>query len=195
MTKEDKIYLLNLARAEIAILLKLPWRNYKNVTISLEPTSSVEQITGTFVTLTIEDNLRGCIGQIYASDPIEKTVKQNALSAAFYDPRFPQLGAKEFNSIEIEISVLSTPERIFYNGTEDLLNKIQQGVHGLILKLGGHTATFLPQVWEDIKTKEEFLMHLCVKAALSTDEWKKGKLEVYTYTVEHFNEKELELTL
>jgi AmmeMemoRadiSam system protein A len=194
MKKEDKLFLLSLARTEIAKVLKMPWKGYKNVVI---PTPSLElkQVTGTFVTLTVEEELRGCIGQIIPKDPIEKTIKQNAVSAAFYDPRFPQLLEEEFDSIGVEISILSKPEQLAYNGAEDLLAKIQQNVQGLIIKLGRHSATFLPQVWEDIKTKEEFLMHLCVKASLSADEWKKGTLEVYTYTVEHFNEKELGLKL
>jgi len=194
MTKEDKLFLLDLARTEIAKLVKVEWKGYKDIRIPA-PSVGVKQITGTFVTLTIEDDLRGCIGQIIPKDTIEETIKQNAVSAAFYDPRFPQLDSEEFNSIEVEISILSKPEQLIYNGVEDLLNKIQQNVQGLIIKLGGHSATFLPQVWEDIRTKEEFLMHLCLKAALSADEWKKGKLEVYTYTVEHFNEKELGLRL
>ena len=194
MTKEDKIFLLNLARMEIAKILKMQWRGYKNVVVP-EPSMALKQATGTFVTLTIKDELRGCIGQIIPKDPIEKTIKQNAVSAAFYDPRFPQLETEEFDLLKLEISILSKPEQLIYDGAEDLLKKIQQNVQGLIIKLGGHSATFLPQVWEEIKTKEEFLMHLCMKASLSPDEWRKGKLEVQTYTVEHFNEKELGLTL
>lgn len=194
MRKEDKIFLLNLARIEIAKVVKLSWTGYKKVVVP-EPSPEVKVAKGTFVTLTIDDNLRGCIGQITPKESIEKTIKQNAISAAFYDPRFPQLTSEEFNSISVEISILSVPEKLVYDGAQDLLKKIQQNVQGLIIRLGGHSATFLPQVWEEIKTKEEFLMHLCLKAALSPDEWEKGKLEVYTYTVEHFNEQELGLTL
>jgi AmmeMemoRadiSam system protein A len=194
MTKEDKICLLNLARTEIAKILRMQWKGYKDVVVPV-PSLELKQTTGTFVTLTTKDELRGCIGQIIPKDSIEKTIKQNAVSAAFYDPRFPQLESEEFNLIEVEISILSKPERLIYDGAEDLLRKIQQNVHGLIIKFGGRSATFLPQVWEEIKTKEEFLMHLCMKASLYPEEWKKGKLEVQTYIVEHFNEKELGLAL
>lgn len=194
MTKEDKIFLLNLARVQISDLVNIQWKGYKNVS-AIHSGPAVQQTTGTFVTLTIKGELRGCIGQIMPNDTIEKTIKQNAISAAFYDPRFPQLSRDEFNSVEVEISILSKPEPLIYSGADELLNKIQQDVDGLIIKLSGHSATFLPQVWAEISTKEEFLMHLCVKAALSADEWKKGKLNVSTYTVEHFNEKELGLTL
>ena len=194
MIKEDKVFLLNLARTEIAKLVNEPWKGYKNIVLAI-PSPDVKQIKGTFVTLTVDDNLRGCIGQIIPKESIEKTIKQNAISAAFYDPRFSQMENEEFKLVEVEISILSKPEQLLYNGAQDLLSKIQQNVQGLIIKLGGHSATFLPQVWEDIATKEDFLMHLCVKAALSAEEWKKGKLEVYTYTVEHFNEKELNLTI
>jgi len=194
MIKTDKLYLLNLARREIASEVDIIWKGYKD-TAAVVGSSAVKEISGTFVTLTINDDLRGCIGQIIPREPIESTIKQNAKSAAFYDPRFPPLSKGEFGKVEVEISILSKPEQLTYNGAPDLLAKIQQNVQGLIIRLGGYSATFLPQVWEEIATKEEFLMHLCMKAGLSPDEWKKGKLDVQTYTVEHFNEKELGLQL
>jgi len=194
MTKEDKIFLLDLARKKIAQKLGINWTGYKNIQISA-PGKDVKEVKGTFVTLSIDGNLRGCIGQIIPDEAIIETIGQNAQSAAFHDPRFPQLDSKEFESVEVEISILSKPERLTYSNADELLDKIKKDIQGLIIRSGGHSATFLPQVWDDIETEEEFLSHLCMKASLPAEEWRKGKLEVYTYTVEHFDEKELGLNL
>ncbi len=194
MILEDKLFLLNLARRTIASKLDITWNGYKNAKPVIA-SADLKQVTGTFVTLTIKGTLRGCMGQIIPEQPIEVTIKENAESAAFYDPRFEPLNKGEFNSIEVEISVLSRPQQLPYKDVEELLSKIEQNVHGLIIRSGNRSATFLPQVWEDIQTKEEFLTHLCMKAYLNAEEWKKGKLDVYTYTVEHFDEKELKLEL
>ena len=194
MKKEDKIFLLNLARKKIASTLGIHWASYSGITLAA-PSQAVKQVTGTFVTLTIDNELRGCIGQITPNSTVEDTVKQNADSAAFYDPRFSALSRDEFYIVDVEISVLSRPEQLLYNGVDDLLEKIKQDEHGLIIRSGGHSATFLPQVWEDLPDKEAFLSHLCTKAGLYQDQWKNGKLDVYTYTVEHFNEKEFGLEL
>ena len=197
MKDKHKIYLLMLARREIAENIGIQWSSYRGgkVDTSRSEMNEIKEIRGTFVTLKIDDSLRGCIGRIIPEDPIIKTVKDNAVSAALHDPRFPPLTAEEFQDVDIEISVLSKPEALKYKGADDLLNKIEKGKHGVIIRSGSHSATFLPQVWEDIKTKEEFLSHLCTKARLFPDEWKNGKLIVSVYTAQHFNEKELDLSV
>lgn len=137
-----------------------------------------------FVTLTINGDLRGCIGSLEARQELWKDVIGNARSAAFRDPRFYELTEKELEKVKIEISVLSKPEKIVYNNVEDLLFKIKPKKDGLIIKLGFYSATYLPQVWEQISIKEEFLESLCRKAGLSGDFWKSGKLEVWKYSVD-----------
>lgn len=194
MELNNKIYLLRLARLEIASELGLDWSNYSNAE-KTNPSQELKKNNGTFVTLTVDENLRGCIGQIQTTQSLERTVKDNAYSSAFRDSRFTPLTKKEFNLVNIEISILSETVKLQYTDAEDLLNKIKKGIHGLIIHKGSRSATFLPQVWEDIATKQEFLQHLCMKAGLNYDEWKKNTLDVYTYTVEHFNEKELGLKL
>jgi len=143
---------------------------------------------GTFVTLTIGGNLRGCIGHIVPQESLLEGIKVNAINAAFRDPRFPPLSKEEWKRVHIEISILTGPMPLAYSSADDLLKKIQPGVHGVIIKKGYHQATFLPQVWEQLPGKEDFLTHLCLKAGLGGEAWKKADLEVQTYQVQAFEE-------
>ena len=145
---------------------------------------------GTFVTITIEDNLRGCIGHIIPRETLVEGIMGNAVNAAFKDPRFLPLTKGEFENIEIEISVLTPPKELSYTNAEDLIKKLRPGVDGVIIKKKYHESTFLPQVWEQLPDKKEFLAHLCLKAGLTPDEWQKGELQVSTYQVQAFKEKE-----
>jgi len=143
---------------------------------------------GTFVTLTKNGLLRGCIGHIEPIQEIYKDVIDNALSAAFQDPRFPPLKKEEMKDVEIEISVLTQPQGLVYTSVGDLLNKLQPLRDGVIIEKGKKGATYLPQVWEDLMEKEDFLSSLCEKASLLADEWKSGKLKVFTYQAEVFGD-------
>ncbi|MBN1626917.1 MAG: AMMECR1 domain-containing protein, partial [Deltaproteobacteria bacterium] len=80
------------------------------------------------------------------------------------------------------------PRPLEYSGADDLLKKIRSDVDGVIIKKGYYQATFLPQVWEQLPDKKEFFTHLCLKAGMDGNEWKKGNLEVYTYQVQAFEE-------
>jgi AmmeMemoRadiSam system protein A len=199
MKNELKIYLLLTARKAIAENLGIKWDGYKEgyeiIKVTQPPKSELNEVKGTFVTLTIDGMLRGCIGQITPTEPISTTVRDNAISAAMHDPRFSMLSAEEFYRAQVEISILSKPVQLKYTDHKELFSKIEQGKHGIIIRMEGHSATFLPQVWDDIQTKQEFFTQLCLKARIFPDEWRSGKLEVYTYTVEHFNEKELRLEI
>jgi len=143
---------------------------------------------GTFVTLTIDGGLRGCIGHIIPQESLLEGIRINAINAAFQDPRFRPLSRKEWERVKIEISILTAPKALTYSDAEDLLDKLRPGIHGVIIKKGFHQATFLPQVWEQLPDKKEFLTHLCMKAGLEMDAWKKEKLEVSTYQVQAFEE-------
>jgi AmmeMemoRadiSam system protein A len=145
---------------------------------------------GTFVTLTIEGQLRGCIGCLDSRDPVVEGVKHNAANAAFHDPRFRPLSRKELDNIRVEVSILTEPEACEYSCSEDLLSKLRPGVDGVIIRCGYASATFLPQVWEQLPDKVEFLTHLCMKAGLPADAWQKNKLEVQLYQVQCFEEEE-----
>ncbi len=144
---------------------------------------------GTFVTLKINGQLRGCIGSLSAHETILEGIKRNALNAAFNDFRFRPLQEEELNQINIEISLLSEPQPLEYTDADDIVAKLRPGVDGVILKIAGQSATFLPQVWEQLPTTEEFLGHLCAKAGLSPDAWRTAKPEIETYQVQYFSEE------
>ena len=143
---------------------------------------------GTFVTLKIDDQLRGCIGSLSTSVPLVTGVRDNAINAAFHDPRFAPLDQKELDQVHIEVSVLTEPVELDYRGADDLLAKLRPGIDGVILKKGFASATFLPQVWDQLPQPEQFLTHLCMKAGLSAGQWRKGNLEVKVYQVQYFEE-------
>jgi len=144
---------------------------------------------GTFVTLTIDGQLRGCIGSLEASESILEGIKRNAINAAFRDPRFSDLDEKELDKVDIEVSILTDPQPLEYRDSQDLLAKLRPRVDGVILRKGSAGATFLPQVWEQLPRPEKFLSHLCRKAGLSGDAWKTSRLEIMTYQVQYFEEE------
>lgn len=136
-----------------------------------------------FVTLTINGELRGCIGSLSPHQELWKDVQENALNAAIHDFRFSRLSEKEFSKIKIEISVLSLPKKITSINERDLLMRINPG-RGLILKRGMASATFLPQVWEEIPDKIQFLEQLSIKAGLNKNAWKDSELWYYTVSID-----------
>ena len=120
--------------------------------------------------------------------PIFQDVIDSVLAAAFEDNRFLPLQQNELQTVSIEISVLDIPEKLNYFSVNDLLEKLIPFVDGVIIQKNNKSATYLPQVWEEISTKEDFLSSLCLKAGLPEDEWEKGDLEVWVYKVESFSE-------
>lgn len=120
----------------------------------------------TFVTLTLEGKLRGCIGSLIAHRSLFDDILHNAKSAAFADLRFNRLTYEEFKKIKIELSILTPPKVLEYSNFEDLKEKLIPNTHGVILELDGKKATFLPQVWEQLPTFNQFMSHLCKKAGL-----------------------------
>ena len=102
------------------------------------------QKRGTFVTLTMDGGLRGCIGHILPRETVLEGVKENALNAAFRDPRFPPLSPREWDRVKVEVSILTDPKPLAYDDSADLLEKLRPGVDGVILRKGIHQATFLP---------------------------------------------------
>lgn len=143
---------------------------------------------GTFVTLKSNNQLRGCIGSLSATVPIVSGVRENALNAALHDPRFSPLKKRELESVHIEVSVLSDPVPMSYSDADELLAKLKPGLDGVIIRKGYASATFLPQVWEQLPDPEPFLSHLCMKAGLPADQWRKGDLAVLVYRVQYFEE-------
>ena len=189
LSEDEGKYLLGVARETIKNRLD----NIEESPINWkEIPKKFQERLGTFVTVTIEDSLRGCIGHIIPRESLIEGIKENAINAAFKDPRFHPLTKEEYNKIDIEISILTSPQELSYAGAEDLLKKLRPGIDGVIIKKGFYEATFLPQVWEQLTDKEEFLSHLCLKAGLSPDSWKREELHVSTYQVQAFEEKEVQ---
>ncbi len=139
------------------------------------------QKAATFVTLTIDKKLRGCIGSLVSYNTLIDDIEQNAKKAAFGDPRFPPLTQDEFENTDIEISLLSEAVKVEYSSMHDLENKIKIGVDGMIIKQGFKQATFLPQVWEQLPSFELFMNHLFVKAGITDLD---TAPEVFIYQVE-----------
>lgn len=139
-----------------------------------------------FVTLTGDGALRGCIGSLEARRSLIEDVAGNAFAAAFRDPRFPPLQSSEIESLDIHVSVLGTPEPVTFATEQELLDGLRPGVDGLILQENSSRGTFLPSVWESLPQPEDFLNHLKLKAGLPAGYWS-GSLQVWRYTTESFS--------
>jgi uncharacterized protein len=175
--------LLPIARASISSALgreqlaneKAPWLQEKGAC---------------FVTLTQNEELRGCIGTLEAHRSLLLDVKANAHAAAFYDPRFSALTAAELDETQVEISLLSAMQPLQFSGEREALSQLQPGVHGVVFEFGRHRSTFLPQVWEQIPSVVEFMAHLKHKAGLSPDFWAE-EVRLSWYTVSKWKESDV----
>ncbi len=134
----------------------------------------------TFVTLYRHGQLRGCIGNLEACQPLVCDVVQNAFSAAYSDPRFPRVEADELATLQLEISVLTPRQPVTFDSESRLLETLRPRVDGVVLEEGGHRATFLPAVWEQLPEPASFLRQLKLKAGLAPDYWS-PTLKVYRY--------------
>jgi AmmeMemoRadiSam system protein A len=188
MTEDQGQKLLCLARATIAARLGLSDASSRLIPDNQLADPAFQEQRGTFVTLKIRNQLRGCMGCLTPSETILEGIQRNAVNAAFNDPRFPPLTGPELEQAEIEVSILTNPQDLEYSDGKDLLKKLRPNIDGAIISKGMARATFLPQVWEQLPRTEEFLSHLCRKAGLSPDEWQKGELDVSIYQVQYFHE-------
>lgn len=151
-----------------------------------------EESGAAFVTLTKDGKLRGCIGTLEAHRPLIDDVIANARNAAFHDPRFRPVTRDELDALTIEVSVLSAPEELRFTGRADAYAQLRPGVDGVILRYRHHRGTFLPQVWEQLPTVEQFMAHLNRKAGLPDDFWPepdaRDRLHLSRYTVTAWSE-------
>lgn len=127
----------------------------------------LNELRACFVTLTLNNKLRGCMGSLVAHRILLDDILHNAKAAAFSDFRFSSLREDEFKEIKIEISLLSVPVNLEYKDFEDLKEKLEINKPGVILELEGKRATYLPSVWEQLTTFDEFIPSLCKKAGLN----------------------------
>jgi hypothetical protein len=175
--------LLTIARSAIGAELRL--RSIANASHA-----ALAQPAATFVTLKLADDLRGCIGSLKALRPLGVDVRENAIAAAFRDPRFPPLAVAEYEAVSVEVSLLSADERLSVRDEADLLTRLRPNVDGLVLEYGRHRATFLPQVWESLPEPRDFLVALKRKAGLPGDFWS-PQVSVTRYGVTKWAESEI----
>lgn len=174
--------LLPIARAAIARALDIP--------VTADETAHwLSDFGACFVTLTQEDELRGCIGTLQAHRSLLDDVKCNAVSAALCDPRFAPLRAGEFNMTAVEISLLSPTQMMDIRHEADALSQLRIGVDGIVFEFGRHRSTFLPQVWEQLPKPREFMAQLKRKAGLPGDFWAEG-IRLSRYTVTKWREQD-----
>jgi hypothetical protein len=143
----------------------------------------------TFVTLKQEGALRGCIGSLEPHRALRDDVRENAVAAAFRDPRFVPLAREEFDMLSIEVSLLSPAEPLACCDEASAIRELVPGRDGVILELGARRATFLPQVWESLPDPRRFLAELKLKAGLPAGYWSDA-LRVSRYGVEKWSESE-----
>ncbi len=179
-SEQERKELLHLARQTIADYFKDQHLHYpENIN-----NQKYLQKRGAFVTLKRNGELRGCIGYPLPIKPLYQAICDNALSAAFEDPRFPSLTKEELPEIIIEISVLTVPQKI------DNPSQIKVGRDGIIISKGFRRGLLLPQVpVEQNWDLDTFLAYGCLKAGLPPEEWQKG-VQIEIFQAEYFSENE-----
>ena len=185
LTRKDCEVLL--VEARLAIEKTVKGKLLEKINIE-EYSEALRENGASFVTLTKEGQLRGCIGALEPYQPLIEDVREHAIAAATQDYRFPPVKPGELENINIEISRLTKPIPLIYNDPAELPRLLRPGVDGVVLVDGSRRATFLPQVWEKINEPMAFLNHLCLKMGLPADRWKNKKMEVFIYQVEEFHE-------
>ncbi len=180
-TERGRVLLAH-ARSAIAEALRL-------IALPAPERPFLHQPGATFVTLRKAGSLRGCIGSLAPRRLLREDVRANARAAAFDDPRFAPLSAKEYGEIDVEVSVLSAATPLPVAGESDLHAQLRAGVDGLILELGSRRSTFLPQVWDALPAPRDFVGELKRKAGLPREFWS-AELRFSRYTVEKFTERE-----
>jgi len=182
--------LLKLARASIEEAFGKPLPYDKHVLGAKFP--ALREKRATFVTLRIDGKtLRGCIGSIVPHAALFDDIVANAKSAAFHDPRFGPLTESEYRRCSVEVSLLTVPQALPYSDAEDLRGKVRPDIDGVILQLDGRSATFLPQVWEELPDFDAFFAHLGLKAGIGANVLAYHP-DIFTYQAEHFEDAPLE---
>ena len=184
---------MNISREEKNILLKAARQSISSLFDGKEPDQPdykkyplLKEKLGAFVTLTINQQLRGCIGYIIGREPLFDTVCSAAIHAAVNDPRFTALKKTEFEKINIEISILS--EFVPIKSYDEIII----GKHGLYLDEGGG-GLLLPQVaTEHNLNRDQFLSAVCNKTGFYSEFWKERMLKIKVFTAEVFSEEEKE---
>lgn len=182
LTEKDKEDLLHIARTTLETYIK---KRKKPEIDNSGFSEELKQECGAFVTLNIDGQLRGCIGRFSPDEPLYQVVQEMAIASSTQDSRFPPVGKSELDEIEIEISVLTPMKKI------ETTDEIELGRHGIYIKKGYASGTFLPQVATQTDwSVEEFLGHCARdKARIGWNGWKDADIYTYEAIVFHENEK------
>ncbi|MGZ8984655.1 MAG: AmmeMemoRadiSam system protein A [Methylotenera sp.] len=186
--------LIPIARAAISSVFG---RSYGDTVMNSPVNSPLEDLPwlhekgASFVTLRLNQKLRGCIGTLEAHRPLLMDVKANAHAAAFRDSRFPPLAESELDHTEIEISLLSAMQALAFSGERDALAQLQPGIDGVVFEFGHYRSTFLPQVWEQLPDVSVFMAHLKHKAGLQPEFWD-DEIKLYRYSVSKWKERDIQ---
>ena len=182
MKTSDQAILLDIAKSSISYgfahdtFLPVNLSQYSNL---------LHETRATFVTLHNKGQLRGCVGTLSAIRSILEDISHNAFNAAFRDPRFLPVRKDEIDQLNIQISILSDCKELIFTSEQSLLEQLRPGIDGLVLSEGKNKSTFLPSVWDEIPTPEQFLVQLKKKAGLPQDYWS-NTIRIEQYTVEQF---------
>ena len=168
LSMDDQQTLLSLARESIRVRLLFE-RDLCIDETAFSP--ALQQQAASFITLHKKDKLRGCIGSDQASKPLVTDVVHHAMASAFDDPRFPAVTLDEESTLQIKISVLTTPVPLSFASEQELLDQLAPNEDGLTIEMGAHRATFLPTAWNRLPGKIEFLEQLKLKAELPSGFW------------------------
>ncbi len=180
LTEASGHTLLTIARNAIA-------QRFDQAILPVTPAPEHARPGATFVTLTQNGRLRGCIGSLEGYRPLATDVAANAVAAAFSDPRFEPLSADELPHTRVEVSLLSAAEPFEFSDEADALRRLRPGIDGLILTHGDRRATFLPQVWETLPEAQRFMTQLKLKAGLPADFWDE-RITLARYGVQKWKE-------
>jgi AmmeMemoRadiSam system protein A len=179
LSEADRRSLLELARRAIAEAVSL-----QKPAACIAHSGVFAEKRGVFVTLHARGRLRGCIGVIEAFEPLGESIARCAADAALHDPRFSPVRVEELRELQIELSLLSTPEPI-------LPENIEPGTHGLLISQGAKRGLLLPQVAVQHKLgREQFLEETCRKASLIAQAWQEPETQILGFTCEVFSEEE-----
>jgi uncharacterized protein len=175
--------LLSIARASISTALGRPHAVQADA-------AWLHELRASFVTLTQQGELRGCIGTVQSHRTLLADVKANAVAAALRDTRFAPLTLHELATTRIEVSLLSPMQSLGFQSEAHALAQLQPGVDGVLLEFEEYRSTFLPQVWEQLPTPSEFMAHLKHKAGLPPNFWAAG-LRLQRYSVTKWKEPDI----
>lgn len=173
--------MLTLSKPQHTLLLTTAWQSIarglktgKPLTLNLSdyPATLIEP-HASFVTLTYQSQIRGCIGNLSAVRPFLADVCENAFAAAFYDRHYSPITEVELADLEITIDLVSPTEDLIFNSEFELIGQLRAGIDGLILEDGSHHASFLPSTWITLHAPMQFVQHLKQKAGLPATYWSK----------------------